>query len=214
MLVDTLKQGLEENGYVVDIALEGKSGLERMINTEYDLLLLDRMLPGMSGDEVCRRLRERKSRVPILMLTARITVGERVTGLDLGADDYLTKPFAFAELLARMRTLLRRPQTPASPRLRVEDLEMDPATHKVYRAGKSIPLSAKEFSLLEYLLRNTGRVLTRNAILNHVWGDEQSRVSNIVEVYINYLRGKIDSGFDPKLIHTVRGVGYSLRRET
>ncbi len=212
-LVDTLKRGLEENGYVVDTATDGESALEKAASREYDLLLLDRMLPRVSGDEVCRRIRGEGSTVPILMLTARVTVGERVSGLDLGADDYLTKPFVFAELLARMRALLRRPQATTPPLIKVEDLELDPASHLVRRANRRIALSAREFSLLEYLLRNAGRVLSRGAILDHVWGDEQSAASNIVDVYINYLRRKIDVGREPKIIHTVRGVGYVLRKE-
>ncbi len=212
-LVDTLKRGLEENGYVVDTATDGESALEKAASREYDLLLLDRMLPRVSGDEVCRRIRGEGSTLPILMLTARVTVGERVSGLDLGADDYLTKPFVFAELLARMRALLRRPQATTPALIRIEDLELDPASHLVRRANRRIALSAREFSLLEYLLRNAGRVLSRGAILDHVWGDEQSAASNIVDVYINYLRRKIDIRREPKLIHTVRGVGYVLRKE-
>ncbi len=178
-LVASLQRGLEENGYAVDTATDGETALDKARSREYDIVLLDRMLPKIPGDEVCQRLRTLGSCVPILMLTARVAVGERVKGLDLGADDYLTKPFAFAELMARMRALLRRPEVSAPPVLKVQDLELDPVAHLVRRSGNNIALSAREFALLEYLLRNTGRVLGRVAILDHVWGDQRNAASNM-----------------------------------
>jgi len=212
-MLDSIRRGLEENGYVVDTATGGEAALEMAISHDYDLLLLDRMLPTVSGDEVCRRLRAEGYTLPIMMLTARVTVDERVSGLDTGADDYLTKPFEFRELLARMRALLRRQQTLAPTTLKVEDLELDPAAHQVRRAGRSIELSAREFSLLEYLMRNVGRVLNRSSILEHVWGSDQGAASNVVDVYVNYLRRKVESQGESRLIQTVRGVGYVIRKE-
>jgi DNA-binding response OmpR family regulator len=211
VVAEALRDGLREVGHYVQIASEGPEGFDRATAEDYDLLLLDRMLPGLSGDEICKRLRSAASRVPILMLTARAAVGDCVEGLDLGADDYLTKPFAFAELLARVRALLRRGEVPTPPILVLEDLELNPSAHTVTRAGERISLSAREFTLLEFLLRNAGRVVSRKSIVSHVWGDELS--SNAVEVYMTYLRRKIDKEHEVKLIHNVRGVGYVMRRE-
>ncbi len=211
VVASSLRKGLVEQGYAVDVVGNGPAGLERALTEEFDLLLLDRMLPGLSGDEICRRMSQRESRIPILMLTARAGVRDRVSGLDLGADDYLTKPFALAELLARVRALLRRGEIPTQPILRVEDLELDPSTRTVTRAGERISVSAREFSLLEYLVRNPGRVVTRQSIITHVWGGDLA--SNALEVYITYLRRKIDKGRETKLIHNVRGVGYVIRKE-
>ena len=212
-LADTLRKGLEEEGYTVDTRTEGRAGWQAASSQDYDLVVLDRRLPEMTGDEICKRMRATGSQVPLLMLAARAAVGERIQGLDLGADDYLTRPFAFAELLARLRALLRRGGSPMPAILKYEDLELDPAGHTVVRSGDNISLSAREFSLLEYLLMNAGRVMSRDEILANVWGDQQSVTSNVVEVYINYLRRKIDREYPLKLIHNVRGVGYVLRKE-
>jgi DNA-binding response OmpR family regulator len=210
-VLESLNRGLHESGYAVQVATTGAEALERATADEYDLLILDRMLPELSGDEVCRRLRQQESSVPILMLTARAEIGDRVEGLDLGADDYLTKPFAFAELLARVRALLRRGEALTPAILRLEDLQLDPSARTVTRAGKPISLSLREFALLDFLMRNAGRVVTRESIVSHVWG--QPLASNAVEVYITYLRRKIDKGHAKKLIHNVRGVGYVMRVE-
>ncbi len=191
--------------------MEGTSGFERATSEVFDLLVLDRMLPGLSGDEICRRLRSQESTLPILMLTARAAVGDCVEGLDIGADDYLTKPFAFSELLARVRALLRRGEVATPPILTIDDLELNPSAHTVERAGKRISLSAREFTLLEFLMRNGNRVMSRKSIVAHVWGDELS--SNAVEVYMTYIRRKIDKGHKVKLIQTVRGVGYVIRKD-
>ena len=212
MVAESLDRGLAETGYAVQLALNGREALDRATAEDFDLLILDRMLPEVSGDDVCRQLRLRKSNIPILMLTARAEINDRVAGLDLGADDYMTKPFAFQELLARVRALLRRGEACTPPVLQFEDLELDPASHEVSRAGKKISLSAREFALLEFLMRQPNRVAPKDEIVAHVWGD--ALASNAVEVYINYLRRKIDKGYDIKLIHNVRGVGYVLRRET
>ncbi|MEJ2231710.1 MAG: winged helix-turn-helix domain-containing protein [Nitrospirales bacterium] len=179
--------------------------------TPYDVIILDVMLPKLNGFEVCRRLRAQRQTTPILLLTARDAVDDRVTGLDTGADDYLTKPFAFAELLARIRALLRRGSPQPIPHLTIADLELDPVSHHVRRAGQDITLTNKEYSLLEYLMRNTGRVLTRTAITEHVWDIHYESVTNIVDVHIKTLRSKMDRDFSPQLIHTVRGVGYVLK---
>lgn len=211
MVADAVREGLKEVGHVVTVELDGQSGFDRVTAEEFDLLILDRMLPSISGDEICHRMRGVESRVPILMLTARAAVGDCVEGLDLGADDYLTKPFAFSELLARVRALLRRGDVPTPPILRLEDLELNPTAHTVERAGKRISLSAREFTLLEFLLRNAERVVSRKSIVAHVWGDELS--SNAVEVYMTYLRRKVDKAHEVKLIHTVRGVGYVMRKD-
>lgn len=211
VVADALQEGLEGVGHRVEVAIDGDRGLELATSGDFDLLLLDRMLPGLSGDEICRRLRAANSHVPILMLTARAGVGDCVEGLDLGADDYLTKPFAFSELLARVRALFRRGEVSTPPVLVLEDLVVDPAARRVTRAGAPVSLSAKEFTLLEHLMRNAGRVVPRSSIVTHVWGDELS--SNAVEVYMSYLRRKIDRDHDVKLIHNVRGVGYVMRAE-
>ena len=203
-----LKLELEHEGYLVDNAHDGLAGLERALK-EPDLVILDLMLPKMDGAEVCRRIRA-KSRVPIIMLTAKDRVQDRVSGLDVGADDYLTKPFAIEELLARVRARLRE-RHPQANVLVAKDLTMDRDRHEVQRSGREISLTAKEYALLEYLLLHRNKVHTRDELFNGVWGSDFLGDSNLIDVYIRYLRGKIDEGFDDKLIQTVRGVGYALK---
>ena len=206
-----IRRGLEAEGYRVDIAPDGEVGLTRAFDHEYDLIVLDVMLPKRDGLDVLREMRKHKLRVPVLMLTARDTVADKVAGLDRGADDYLTKPFAFEELLARMRALLRRggPLSPST--LSVANLKLDLVSRQVTRAGTRIALTAKEFALLEFFLRHPGRVLSRALIAQHVWGVDFDTFTNVIDVYVNYLRKKIDAGFPTKLIHTVRGVGYVIK---
>ncbi|HSP38662.1 MAG TPA: response regulator transcription factor [Frankiaceae bacterium] len=206
-----LKRGLEEEGYAVDLAADGNEGLFLAVENDYDIVLLDAMLPGMSGYDVCRQMRERRRWSPVLMLTARDGIADRVAGLDAGADDYLTKPFAFAELTARLRALLRRGSSERAPVLEVGDLTLDPAAHAVHRAGQSVELTAKEFALLELLMRHAGEVLSRTRILEHVWDFAYDPSSNVVDQYIAYLRRKIDKPFDREDVETVRGAGYRLR---
>lgn len=208
-----LKKGLEENHYTVEMAHEGRAGLHAALEKDYEALIIDVMLPGMDGFALVRELRTRKRATPVLMLTARGSIEDRVKGIDHGADDYLTKPFDFRELLARIRAILRRPPIVQDDVLRVADLEVDPASRRALRNGQRIDLTGKEFELLEYLIRNRGRVLTRNMILNRVWNMDLDGGSNVADVYINYLRKKLDQDFEPKLIHTVRGVGYVLREQ-
>ena len=210
-LVEVLRQGLKENGFAVDSAADGDKGLELALETEYDAIVLDLMLPRRSGLDILKELRARHRATPVLILSARSAVEDRIRGLDLGADDYLAKPFSFKELLARLRAITRRP--PAEPKtvLAAADLELDTARREVHRAGRAIVLTAKEFALLELLLRKKGVVVTRGMILDRVWDMEYDGGSNLVEVYINYLRRKVDQEFEPKLIHTVRGSGYVLR---
>jgi DNA-binding response OmpR family regulator len=206
-----LKRGLEAEGYTVHLAADGQSGLEFARLTDYDLILLDLMLPKRDGISLCRELRADESDTPILMVTARDTVLERVQGLDSGADDYLTKPFAFDELLARVRALLRRGRVRRSSRLQAADLRLDPVSHKVCRGDRTIELTALEYRLLHYLMQNQGRVLNRSLIEEHVWGNTVDSFTNAVDVYISKLRKKIDRGARSRLIHTVRGIGYVLR---
>jgi DNA-binding response OmpR family regulator len=210
-----LHQCLTEQGYTVDLAANGLLGLHRAQSTPYDCLILDQMLPGLSGLEVCRQVRAHDPGVPILMLTALGETDDKIRGLDAGADDYLVKPFAFAELLARLRALVRRrTDAPAATAiLRLADLSLDPATKRVERAGQPIQLTAREFSLLEYLLRHQGRVVSRAELLEHVWDMNFDTGSNVIDVYINFLRKKADKGFATKLIHTLVGMGYVLREE-
>ena len=203
-----LKLELEHEGYQVDTATDGLSGLEKALK-EPDLVILDLMLPKMDGLEVCTRVRQ-KSRVPIIMLTAKDRIPDRVSGLDTGADDYLTKPFSVEELLARVRARLRE-RHPKSTTLAVKDLVMDRDRHEVTRAGQAIQLTAKEYALLEYLILHKNKVHTRDELFNGVWGSDFLGDSNLIDVYVRYLRGKIDDGFEEKLIQTVRGVGYTLK---
>ena len=208
-----LRRGLSEEGYAVDVAATGEDGLARVRATEYDAVVLDVMLPGMNGLETCRRLREGGVWTPVLVLTARDAVEDRVAGLDTGADDYLTKPFSFAELLARLRALVRRGAGERPSVLRVGDLELDPAARRVRRADTEIPLSSKEFALLETLMRRSGEVLSRFQLLEHAWDYAYENRSNVVDVYIRYLREKVDRPFGRRSIETVRGAGYRLRAD-
>ena len=208
-----IKKGLEEEGYAVDTASDGEAGLDMGLDGIHDLIILDINLPQKDGLSVLRALRKHNIITPVLLLTARTAVEDRVAGLDTGADDYLTKPFAFQELLARVRALLRRNQDAKSPLLTVSDLTLDPARHLVFRGEKKIELTAKEFALLDYFMRNPDRVLTRTMIADHVWDYGFDSETNVIDVYINYLRNKIEAKSKPKLIHTVRGVGYVLKTE-
>ena len=206
-----LRQGLQEEGHTVEVAADGDAALDALLaGSVYDLVVLDLMLPKRDGFEILRTLRQRRVETPVLVLTARDAVPDKVTGLDLGADDYLTKPFAFDEFLARARALLRRGGGPRVPVLMLGDLRLDPATRLVTRGGRRITLTVREYALLEYLLRNVGRVLTRPMIAQHVWGIDFDTESNIIDVYVGYLRRKIDAHGERRLLHTVRGAGYML----
>jgi heavy metal response regulator len=208
-----IKKGLEEEGYAVDVALDGKTGLQMAMDRVHDLIVLDIHLPGLDGLSVLRELRAGRVSTPVLLLTVRANIEDKVLGLDAGADDYLTKPFAFQELVARIRALLRRQAEAKLPVLRFADLTLDPARRMVFRGTRKIDLSAKEYALLDYFIRNPGRVLTRTMIAEHVWDYNFDSMTNIIDVYVNYLRRKIDSDREHKLIHTVRGVGYVLKEE-
>jgi heavy metal response regulator len=206
-----IRQALEEEGYTVEVAHDGEQGLARAREEGCDLVILDVMLPRLSGLEVIRDLRARNATTPTLMLTAKTTVEDRVAGLDSGADDYLTKPFAVAELLARVRSLLRRGTMDKTTLLTIADLELDTVSHRARRAGKSIELTAKEYALLEFFVRNRGRILSRTSISEQIWRYTFDTGTNVIDVYVNHLRNKIDEGFEPRLIHTVRGVGYVMK---
>jgi len=206
---DFLQRGLGSAGYAVDLAGDGQAALELVHTTDYDLIILDMMLPDMDGLKVLEKIRNRKSSPPVLILSARGTVNDRVKGLETGADDYLVKPFAFAELLARVRVLLRRGQ-PTPEKLQVGDLILDSIRRRVTRAGETLDLAPKEFSILEYMMRNPGRPLSRTMIVEHVWDMDYDGLTNIVDVYIRHLRSKIDDRWPIKLIHTVRGIGYKM----
>ncbi len=209
---EALRRALRLEGYDVALAADGDEALRRLAEgPQPDALLLDVLMPGVDGLEVCRRLRRSGSRLPVLMLTARAEVSDRVSGLDAGADDYLAKPFALQELFARVRALLRRSGAGEADALRFADLELDPSTREVRRGGEDIELTRTEFSLLELLLRNPRQVLTRSLIFERVWGYDFGTGSNSLDVYIGYLRRKTETGGRPRLIHTVRGVGYALR---
>ena len=208
-----IRKGLEQMSYTVEVAGTGEEALGLALATRYDALVLDVMLPGRDGLSVVRELRSRGSDVPVLALTARGTLEDRIAGLDSGCDDYLPKPFAFEELLARLRALLRRGGTSRMPRLEYSGVILDPASRTVSRDGKSIELTNKEFALLELMMRRPGQVLTRTTLLESVWGYDFDSTSNVLEVYMNFLRKKVDLGFPRKLLHTVRGVGYVLRDE-
>ena len=208
-----IRRALEEESYAVDVCTDGAKGLEMGLSGSYDLVILDLMLPGLLGLEILKELRKEKIHAPVLILTARSQVDQRVKGLDAGADDYLTKPFAIEELLARVRALLRRGSGETTGLLQIKDLILNPATREVTRGGQRIELTAKEYALLEYMMRNVGRVLTRPMIAEHVWNLDFDTFTNVIDVYVNYLRNKIDRGREPRLIHTVRGSGYVLKVE-
>lgn len=211
-IANALKRGLEQEAFAVDVSFDGDDGLAMALDEPYDIIVLDRMLPGVDGLSVCKKLREAGKQVPIIMLTAKDAIGDRVAGLNSGADDYLIKPFAFEELLARIRSLLRRPAQVISPMLTCGDLSLNVQTFEVIRDGKHITLTSKEFALLEYMLRNQNKVLTKDTIISHVWDYDADILPNTVEVYISYLRNKIDRPFPgkPALVHTMRGFGYKL----
>ncbi len=205
-----VRQGLAESGYHVTVAQDGEEGFLAARYTDYDLIVLDLMLPTMDGVEVARKLRAARRATPILMLTARDTEKDKILGLDVGADDYLTKPFSFGEFLARVRALLRRETLTRASVMRVGDLELDTAARRVRRSGGEIALSAREYTLLEYLMHHAGQIVTRDQLAEHVWSDAEVE-SNVIDVYVRYLRQKVDAPFPQPLIHTVRGVGYTLR---
>ncbi len=209
-----IRQGLVEEGHTVEVAADGETALDLLLSeSPYDLVVLDVMLPKRDGFAVLKSLREHRIETPVLMLTARDSVADKVAGLDRGADDYLTKPFAFEEFLARVRALLRRGAPRRAPVLRLLDLTLDPATREVTRGGRRIDLTVREFALLEYFLRSVGRVLTRPMIAEHVWGLDFDPESNIIDVYVGYLRRKIDTPGERRLLHTVRGAGYVMKAE-
>jgi len=208
-----LRRGLTEQGLAVDVVGDGEAGVAMAAATSYDAIVLDVILPGIDGFEACRQLRVQGVWAPVLMLTARGALGDRVAGLDGGADDYLTKPFSFAELLARLRALVRRGTAERPTALEVGDLRLDPATRQVWRGEAEVELSAKEFTLLEIFMRNPGHVLTRVQLLEHAWEYDYEHRSNVIEVYIRYLRRKIDQPFGVKSLETVRGAGYRLRKD-
>ena len=210
-LSDSLRTTLVEDGYAVDTAYDGVEGEDMALLTPYDIIILDLMLPKKDGIEVCRSLRDQKTVTPILMLTARDALDDRVLGLDSGADDYLVKPFEIKELRARLRALLRRDSGNKSGNLIIEDLRLDPSTHYVWRADIPLDLTAKEYALLEYMMRNPNRLITREMVIAHLWDYDQSIASNVVDVYIRRLRRKVDDPFEVKLIETVRGAGYRLQ---
>ena len=212
-VAEFVARGLREERYAVDVAGDGLTGWDRATTVDYDLIILDLMLPGLNGTELLRRLRRRNSPAAILVLTARDATRDKVENFEAGADDYLTKPFAFAELLVRIKALLRRPPSSRNHVLRVADLEVDRLTQQVRRAGKRIELTAKEYGLLEYLAAHAGRVLTRTMIIEHVWDESFEGLTNIVDVYVRHLREKVDQPHEQKLIRTVRGTGYSLSDE-
>ena len=208
-IADLLKRGIESSGYAVELAATGAAALELLHTVVYDLIILDLMLPDMDGFELLRKIRNRRATAPVLILSARDGVNDRVNGLEAGADDYLVKPFAFVELIARIRALFRR-GSPTPERLQVGDLVLDCIRRRVTRAGQVIELAPKEFAILEYMMRNQGRPLSRTMIVEHVWDLDYDGLTNIVDVYIRHLRGKIDDRFPKKMIQTVRGVGYLL----
>jgi len=209
-IANSIKQGLEQENFVVDVAYDGTMGYDLAVSEEYDLLILDRLLPGMEGVEIVKKIREHSIHTPILFLTAKGQIDDRVEGLDAGADDYLTKPFAFTELLARVRALTRRPKNKIISTLSVDDLILDTSTYEVKRNGKPILLSNKEFSLLEFLMRHPRQIVKKEQIIKQVWDYDADVLPNSVEVYIKHLRDKIDKHFTKKLIHTIRGFGYQL----
>jgi len=210
LIANALKKGLEQEHYTVDLAFDGETGFDLASSGDYDLILLDLMLPKMNGLEICRQLREQQIQTPILMLTAKSQIEDKIKGFNSGADDYLTKPFAFEELLARVRALVRRPQKSASEVITIGDLSLNLSTYEVIRQGKNITLSSKEYSLLECLMRHANKILNKDQLIQHVWSYESDILPNTVEVYIRNLRQKIDEPFKTKLIKTIRGFGYKI----
>ncbi len=208
-----IKRALEEESYAVDLCEDGAQGLEMALSGSYDLLVIDLMLPSLPGIEILKHIRRENISAPVIILTAQSQVDQKVKGLDAGADDYLTKPFAIDELLARVRALMRRGATEAPGILQIDDLALNPATREVTRGGQRIELTLKEYALLEYFMRHAGRVLTRPMISEHVWNQDFDTFTNVIDVYVNYLRNKIDRGRSRKLIHTIRGSGYMLKSE-
>lgn len=206
-----IQRGLEEEGYTVDVAYDGEEGVEKAISQAYDVILMDIMLPKKDGLAAIRELREKKVHTPVLCLTARDSVDDKVSGLDIGADDYLAKPFAFAELVARCRALMRRGSADRGAEIYFADLRLDPVAHKVWRSDNEIELTSKEYALMEYFMRHPNQPLTRAMIAENVWDYTFDSFTNIIDVYVNYLRNKIDRDYDKKLIHTVRGQGYMLK---
>lgn len=207
-----IRRGLQEEGFGVVVSSDGEQGAFEAAHGDFDLVILDVMLPSKGGFEVLAELRQANNPVPVIMLTARGDVEDRVRGLEAGADDYLPKPFSFAELLARIQALIRRASgAPSASPLVVADLHLDPVSHRVTRAGREIKLTAKEYALLHHFMQHRGRVLSRARLTEQVWGGNEESFTNVVDVYINYLRNKVDKGFEPRLIHTVRGAGYVLR---
>ena len=212
-IANLIKRGLQANKFVVDIAADGEEGLFKADINPYDAIVLDLMLPKMDGMSVCRKLRKSGNNTPILMLTARDAVKDRITGLDSGADDYLSKPFSFEELIARVKALLRRQRDKKIDQLEIADLHMNLLTREVNRSGRELGLTNKEFMLLEYFMLHPNQVLTRTMISEHVWQENFNSFSNLIDVHIRYLRNKVDNGFKKKLIHTIRGTGYVLKGE-
>ncbi len=211
-MANFIQRGLKEEKYAVDVAYDAEKALFLIDINEYDLIILDVMLPGKDGFYVCRELRKKKMTMPVLLLTSKDATEDKVTGLDLGADDYLTKPFIFEEFLARVRALLRRKNDNKTPTLKYDELELDQVTHKVKRAGKDISLSTKEYALLEYFMLRTEQVITRTMISEHVWNESFDSFTNVIDVYVRYLRNKMDKSFQHQLIHTLRGSGYMLSK--
>ncbi len=209
-LANAIKRALETQKYTVDIANDGQVGLDLAVGERYDLILLDLMLPGLDGLQICRSIRQEKITTPIIILTAKGQIGDKVTGLDCGADDYMVKPFSFEELFARIRSLVRRSLKSSSNLLKLKDLSLDPSSFKVNRANKNIDLSLKEFSILEFLLRNQGKTVTKSQIIQSVWPYDTDILPSTIEVHIKHLRDKIDTPFSTKLIKTIRGFGYQL----
>ena len=212
-LASLIKKVLEKEKYAVDVAYDGQESLEYALTYPYDVIILDVFLPKKDGFQVIQELRRKKILTPVLMLTAKDAIEDKIQGLDLGADDYLTKPFDFGELLARLRALVRRETIDKSTILQAADLTLDPRSHTVKRQGKIIRLTSREYALLEFLLRHKNQILSRETIIDHVWDSSFEGITNIVDVYIRYLRRKIDTNFSPKLIHTIRGIGYTLSED-
>ena len=212
-IANATKRALELQTYAVDVVHNGKDGLDMAIGEEFDLIILDVMLPGMTGTEVCRRIRSQKITTPVMMLTAKGQIIDKVEGLDNGADDYIVKPFSFEELFARIRALIRRPKELEESILSIKDLTLDPIKKKVKRAEKTVTLSLREYALLEYLMRNKNIIVTKDQIISHVWNYDADVLPNVVEVHIKHLRDKIDTPFDVQLIKTIRGFGYEISDE-